>query len=119
MATTMTRLIFLFIAISASGQVLGDLAWVEGTVDQLLVDDRYYGTCMVKVAPGPEAILPSCASNWVTFSCSGDFNSKSTGNLKFQSAQLAFLTGKKVAFYIDDSKKHNGYCFIQRLYVYQ
>lgn len=70
---------------------------------------------MIAVDPSPSTILPECGGSWVSFSCSGDFNSKSEGNLKFQNSQLALVTGKQVTLLIDDSKKHNGYCWARRI----
>ena len=87
------------------------------TVTKILVQEGLYGGCMAEVNPGPETALPNCASYWVTFSCSGDFNSKSNGNLKFQSAQLAFLIRQKFICLSTTRKKHNGYCFAQRIDV--
>ena len=113
----MIRIIFLFLAVIASGQVLGDTAYFTTTVTKILLQEGLYGDCMAEVNPGPETALPNCASYWVTFSCSGDFNSKSEGELKFQSAQLAMLSGKPVKVTLDDSKKHNGYCFVRRIDV--
>ena len=69
---------------------------------------------MIRVDTLPSTVLADCP-DWVTFSCSGDFNSKSQGNLKFQNAQLAMVTGKQVALLVDDSKKHNGYCWARRI----
>lgn len=111
----MIRIFILFMAVSASGQVLSAVSWLDGIVNRTLVQDNAFGLCMALITPGPETVLPSCQGGWVTFSCSGDFNSKSAGNLKFQSAQIALLTGKNVAAIIDDTKKHNGYCFAQRI----
>jgi len=71
---------------------------------------------MIRVDTLPSTVLADCP-DWVTFSCSGDFNSKSQGNLKFQNAQLAMVTGKNVVLRIDNSKKHNGYCFAHRIDV--
>ena len=113
----MTRLIMLFMAVSISGQAQGAQAWLTGAVTRNLVDNAYFGGCMVAVNPSPRTILPGCEDGWVSFSCSGDFNSKSEGNLKFQNAQLAMVTGKQVALLVDDSKKHNGYCWARRIDV--
>ena len=113
----MTRIIILFIAVSASGQALSLGAWIKGTVNRTLLQEGAWGLCMANIVPGPETVLPSCAEGWVTFSCSGDFNSKSAGNLKFQSAQLAFITGKELDIAVEDTKRHNGYCFAVRVDV--
>lgn len=114
----MPRSIIFLIAVIASGPVLSATAKLtEVTALKTLVDNTSYGACMLKISPGPQALLPGCQKDWVTFSCSGDFNSKSIGNLKFQSAQLALVTDKKLTLTIDNSRKHNGYCFARRVDV--
>ncbi|MEP6358191.1 MAG: hypothetical protein ABJ084_03910 [Halioglobus sp.] len=70
---------------------------------------------MAVVSPNPQAKGLDCKANWVSFSCSGDFNSKEIGYQKLEAAQLAMMTGTMVSIRIDDSKKHNGYCFAQRI----
>ena len=111
----MTRLIILFMLVTVSGPTLSAASWLDATVERTLVENDAFGLCMALIAPGPETVLPSCGSGWVTFSCSGDFNSKSAGNLKFQTAQLALLTDEEIGLWIDDARKHNGYCFAQRI----
>ena len=112
----MLRAIILFIATTTSGFALSATGVLVSKVEQIFVDSVNYGECMALVNPGPESISgPSCSPYWVTFSCSGDFNSKSAGSNKFQSAQLGLITGKNVRILFDDTKKHNGYCFAQRI----
>ena len=89
------------------------------SVTRLLNDSAQMGTCAAKLDPGPQTTSIDCAPDWVTFSCSGDFNSKSEGTTKFGAAQLAFVTGKKLRVYLDDTKKHNGYCWSRVADVYQ
>jgi hypothetical protein len=113
----MLRPIILLMVVSASGPVLSAQIVHKGDIMKTLVDNEKFGGCMVRIAPGPEKTLSTCSKHWATFSCSGDFNSKSEGGLKFQSAQLAMLSGKPVAVTLDDSKKHNGYCFVRRIDV--
>jgi hypothetical protein len=113
----MLRPIILLMVLSASGPVLSAQGVHKGDIIRTLVDNERFGGCMVRIAPGPEVTLSTCKRNWATFSCSGDFNSKSEGELKFQSAQLAMLSGKPVKVTLDDSKKHNGYCFVRRIDV--
>ena len=54
---------------------------------------------------------------WVTFSCTGELTSKSSAMRLYDSAQLAFVTGRTVRIWVDDTKKHNGYCFASRIDV--
>lgn len=111
------RIIMMFIAVSASGQVHSGEARFTATVTRNLVDSTLYGKCMISIIPDPATLLPSCGADWVTFSCSGDFNSKSEGSLKFSNAQLAQVSSKPILLFVDDTKKHNGYCFAQRIDV--
>lgn len=109
------RNIVLFIAISAPGVALSAEQEYQTRVTRTLIDSVNYGQCMALTFPGPQGTGLNCGGGWVTFSCSGDFNSKSAGNLKLQSAMLSIVTGKNVAIVIDDTKKHNGYCFARRI----
>lgn len=86
-------------------------------VRTLVVDDGRFGGCMVftDVTFVQEGL--DCNSNWVSFSCSGDFTSKDVGYRMFDSAQLAFVLGNRVLLVIDDTKKHNGYCYANRIDV--
>ena len=56
-----------------------------------------------------------CKTNWVSFSCSGDFTSKDVGYRMFDSALTAFVLGNRVMLEVDDTKKHNGYCYAGRV----
>ena len=35
----------------------------------------------------------------------------------YDSAQLAFVTGRRVRVWVDDTRKHNGFCFVTRIDV--
>ena len=79
-------------------------------------DDRF-GGCAVLLADEPSEAGLSCSSRWVTFSCSGDHASKSNAARNFDSAQMAFALDKEVRVWIDDTKTHNGLCFVTRIDV--
>lgn len=99
-----------------SGSTLGASATYQATVEKLLTDERFYGTCMAYVSPGPQTQPGlTCNGNYVTFSCSGDFNSKAAGQQKFSAAQLALVTGNPVIIQVVDTQKHNGYCYVPRI----
>lgn len=88
----------------------------NGQVTATLIQDGVYGNCMVNLDKVVnEQGLEGCAGNWVTFSCSGDFNPKDVGYRKFDAAQLAFYTGKEIRVYVNDQKKHNGVCYAERV----
>ena len=71
---------------------------------------------MARTTPSAADVGLNCAPNWVSFSCSGDFNSVAIGNQKFANAQLAFVTGGSIIIAVNDNAKHNGYCVASRAY---
>jgi len=90
-------------------------AWHTATVTRTLVQEGAFGNCMALVSPGLAATGLNCPSGWVSFSCSGDFNSKEVGNQKMEAAQLALVTGYSVRLKLNDAKKHNTYCYAERI----
>jgi hypothetical protein len=58
---------------------------------------------------------PNCPSNWVSFSCDGTYSSKDMASMMLDQAQLAYAMRKTVSVFVDDAKKHNGYCTVTRL----
>ena len=101
----------------AAGSVVAAEAYHFGTVRSLLVQEGRFGDCMALISPSPDSSLATCKTDWVTFSCSGDFNSRSGGQNKFNQAQLAMVTGNRVLVVIEDTKLHNGYCWANRIDV--
>ena len=85
----------------------------------LAVADDRYGGCMVALSVSPADNNLNCPdSSWVTFSCNGTHTSKSSAMRMLDSAQLAFAMGKRVTVWVDDSKTHNNYCFVERIDVH-
>lgn len=82
---------------------------IQGTI----VDSEAFGGCMALLETIPSGI--SCPNRWVTFSCSGDYNSRDMGWKKFENAQLALLTDSRIRVYVDDTQLHNGNCFVRRI----
>ena len=58
-----------------------------------------------------------CPGVWVSFSCSGVFTTKDIAFHLFDSTQMAYSLGKRVKIFIDDTRKHNGFCFGSRVDV--
>ena len=84
----------------------------------LTVADESFGGCMVALSVSPSEMGLSCPEGkWVTFSCTGTYTSKSSALRMYDSAQLAFVTGRTVRVWVDDTKKHNGHCFASRIDV--
>ncbi len=88
---------------------------IQTQVLQTLVDSEHFGGCMAFLAAPPVGTGLNCAGQWVTFSCTGDFNSKDIAYKKFETAQLAYALGHRIIVTVDDTKKHNGYCFARRV----
>ncbi len=93
--------------------------WIQTTVSRTMVgaDDKF-GGCMVQLADALPSELDCPDQPWVTLSCSGDHvTSKANAMRMLDSAQMAFFTGRQVRVYIDDQRKHNGFCFAYRVDV--
>ena len=92
----------------------------EATVTRTLsAADGNFGGCMVALSEVPSDHGLNCPvdKNWVTFSCAGTHASKASAMRMFDSAQLAFATGRPVRVWVDDSRTHNGFCFVTRIDV--
>ena len=85
------------------------------TIKNIIIDSEAFGGCMIHV----DKVLASkgldCPFNWVSFSCFGNFNSKDLAYRKLDQAQMAMALNKTVFIVVDDTKKHNGYCFVKRI----
>jgi hypothetical protein len=114
--------------LAAAGAVLllssaGQTNAASGTITNAYVNrvaisgDQRWGGCIAQLSISPQTILPGCGAGWVTFSCSGDFADQVRAYRMVDQAQLALATSKKVIVYFQDDKKHNGYCFANRLDV--
>ena len=90
----------------------------NGYVQQVMKrSDGGFGGCMAFVTAAPAGVnggaAPECGTfpGWITFSCTGDFNTKSEGQAAFDLANLALVTGNTLQYYVSDTQKHNGKCF--------
>ena len=105
--------------LSSGGQAIA----ASGTITNAYVNrvaisgDQRWGGCIAQLSISPQTILPGCGAGWVTFSCSGNFADPVRAYRMVDQAQLALATSKKVIVYFQDDKKHNGYCFANRLDV--
>ena len=120
----------LLLGLFSMGHSFAEVAYVnDAKIDQILLSSSSgtdnYGGCMVKLKSAgdnfqtPRALLPSCpTNNFLTFSCSGVYATKADARLLLQNAQMAFALDKKIQIKVDDSKKHNGYCFSDYLVVF-
>lgn len=93
-------------------------AKVKGFVTKTVVaDEGRWGGCMVSIDQKLEESFLDCPGKWVSFSCSGVFTEKDIAYRMFDQAQMAFSLGRKVEIYVDDTKKHNNYCYGNRINV--
>lgn len=85
----------------------------------LAAADGAFGGCMASldVAPSESGLDCPVESNWVTFSCSGEHATPSDALRMYDSAQFALATGRRVRVWVDDSRKHDGFCFVSRIDV--
>jgi len=93
-------------------------AIVTGAVQRTLVADQgRWGGCMMVIDKTLTDYGLDCPSQWLSFSCSGVFAAKDVAYRMFDSAQMAYALGKDVLVTVDDTKKHNGYCYANRIDV--
>jgi hypothetical protein len=103
---------------AATGTASATWESLQAKVTRVLVtsNDRF-GGCMAALSVNPQTKMASCGAWWVTFSCSGHFTDKVRAYRMLDQAQLALATGKNVAVVFRDDKKHNGYCYANRIDV--
>ena len=91
---------------------------VKGLITKTVVaDEGRWGGCMVSMDKKLADSGLDCPSKWVSFSCSGVFTEKDIAYRMFDQAQMAFALERKVEIYVDDTKKHNDYCYGNRINV--
>lgn len=90
----------------------GAIAQQQTNVVRTLVDDTFFGQCMILVGAVPAEL--NCGT-WVSASCSGDFNPSNIGWRKMEVAQMAQALRRQVVVHLDDSRKHNSWCFVTRI----
>ena len=102
--------------LTIGGQAMAASAAVTANVNRVLISaDARWGGCMAALSVNPQTVLPGCSNWWVTFSCSGDFTDAVRAYRMVDQAQLALAAGKLVTVWFQDDKKHNGYCFANRI----
>ena len=92
---------------------------LTATVSKVMVNATAYGGCMALLSKTISSASPAvnCPGNWISFSCTGTYASKDLAFFMLDQAQLALSLNKNVTVYVDDTKKHNGYCFANRIEV--
>lgn len=92
---------------------------LQTTVERVMAETHgRFGGCMAMLATSPSTKGLDCpTSRWVTFSCTGVHTDKAAAMRIYDAAQLAFVTGRKVRVWVDDSRKHGPHCFASRIDV--
>jgi len=122
-----TRFCFIALALLVTGLIQVEPAYAvranltASVVRVLVIDPTYYGGCMAELNTPLSATVPAvnCPEDWVTFSCNGTYIGKDIAFYMLEQAQLALSLNKRVFVTVDDSKKHNGYCFANRIDVFK
>ncbi len=93
--------------------------WMGAKVTKTVVaSGGTWGGCMALLNKNIAASTGlNCPDAWVTFSCSGTYAKKDIAYRMFDSAQMAWTLKQSVVLQIDDSKKHNGFCFAPVIFV--
>lgn len=85
--------------------------WKSGTVQRILVDEQFYGGCMMLLST---RIANGCPNNgWISLDCEGKFGKN--GKSMLNSAMMAMYLGKKVSAYVHNHWKINSYCVARRI----
>ena len=90
---------------------------LQAKVTRTLIHDKYFGKCMAHLdkMANTASNAPDCPSNWVSFSCDGTYNSKDIAYRKLDIAQKTEITDGEIIISVDDTKKHNGHCYVDRI----
>ena len=111
------------LALTASLMIGNANAVIEGVatkIDLLVTDGVNYGYCMARITTSLESTHPGCVIDYVSFGCQADpvvGVEKSTALRNWESAQLAFLTGRDVFLVIDSDRTYNEeYCVAISVY---
>lgn len=111
------------LALSLGALAYGATMGVVGKFNRTFsADDGANGGCMAQLDVSLRDAGLDCASNWVTFSCSGSasqeaFTSRDDAYRKFDSALMAFALDKRVSVTVTDEQKQSGACFATRVDV--
>lgn len=84
-------------------------------VRTLQADGGRWGECMALLDRAINQSGIDCPGQWVSFSCSGDFNTKDSAYKMFDTAQMAMALDLPVLVIADDQRKHSGWCYANRI----
>ncbi len=87
----------------------------------LAAGDDTWGGCMARLSRDPADVGLDCPLSqegegaWVSFDCTGA--SRSNAARMFDSAQMAFVTDRRIRIWVTDDDKRNDYCVAVRVDV--
>ncbi len=112
-----SKIIFTAALIVCCGQSFAQTGSLIAKVVSTAVLDNTHGSCMAKLDKPINTARnsPNCPGNWVTFSCTGTYNSKDIAYHKLDIAQKSEVTQDNIQVYVNDAKKHNGICYATRV----
>ncbi len=108
----MKKIALLVMAIIIPTTIWAETIYKSGEAKRILVDNKYYGQCMVNMGT---PIENGCASSWVSLDCEGKYSNKGMGDRMLNIALIANTMKKKVSLKIDTTKTFNGYCTATRI----
>ncbi len=90
---------------------------VTGNVVKVLTQDNEgdFGNCMVRLDVNISSSGASCPSQWISFSCTGDFNSKDIAYRLLDQATMSLVLGNEITVEVNDANRHNDYCVGHRV----
>ncbi len=106
-----------FCIIITTSPLFAAKGFIKTTVEAIVVTTPVtFGGCMIKMGVKANSTGLNCTNNnYISLSCTGDFNSKDLSYKMLDTAQMALALGNEVNLQIYDTKKHNGYCVASRI----
>ena len=84
---------------------------------QMITESDRYGGCLIGLSATISETL-DCPDSWVTADCSGELGgSRTEARQKYDAVSLAAVAGKPMVILINDAKKIDGLCFVERVQV--
>ena len=98
-----------------AGTAYGATGNITTNLNRLLSHETAFGGCMARLDVRPNSTGLDCKGFFVSFDCTGDFASSSAARRNYELAQIALIANATVTVFLDDTRKHNGYCYVSRI----
>lgn len=113
-------LIALFGVLSVAGSANAKTVRTTHTnVIDTTISSNAYGGCIALLNMDITKFAPNCpgaaSGSYVVFSCDGSLQDAAAGTQLFEAVQMGQMLGKPVRVHVDDAKKINGYCLVNRV----